>query len=138
MLFRPDGWHTAKTTTLACDSVDKVEWRTRHQGFGAKRIFRQFKHHPYRRSFSIIQVYLRRITATLPASVEKVSALLRNVNNIASWNRTVQVNDVVNSALIHALVCTGDPFVSGLRKAPVFLKITVPFWTCLESVDSST
>lgn len=55
--------------------MDKVEWR--HVGLGRKK----------RRLF--------RVTATLPASVEDIAEILRDVNGFANWNRTVQVKRLI-------------------------------------------
>jgi hypothetical protein len=69
------GWSPAKTTTLACDSVDKVEWRRRRTGGSHRK--------------SSGRVF--RVTATLPGPPERVAALIRDVNSVAKWNRTLQV-----------------------------------------------
>lgn len=69
------GWQPAKAMFLRSANLDKIEWRRRRTG-GSNR-----------KSSGIVY----RVTATLPSPKEKVVALLRDVNNIASWNRTLQV-----------------------------------------------
>ncbi len=69
------GWTSAKTATLACDHVDKVEYLRQRTGGSHRK--------------SSGKVF--RVTATLPGPVEKVAALIRDVNSVASWNRTLQV-----------------------------------------------
>ena len=69
------GWSPARAMFFRSPHVDKIEWRRRRTGGS------------HRKSSGIVY----RVTATLPGPKEKVVALLRDVNNIASWNRTLQV-----------------------------------------------
>ena len=71
------GWHPAKAMFLRSPHLDKIEWKRRRTGGSGSN----------RKSSGIVY----RVTATVPGPKEKVVALLRDVNNIASWNRTLQV-----------------------------------------------
>lgn len=87
------GWQPAKAMFLRSANLDKIEWRRRRTG-GSNR-----------KSSGIVY----RVTATLPSPKEKVVALLRDVNNIASWNRTLQVwysyiiFDILKEGLLQAV-----------------------------------
>lgn len=61
-------------------SLDKLEWRRRS-----------------RLTHKHTSGTLYRVTATLPGSVETVSALLRDFNRQASWNRVLQSTHVVEA-----------------------------------------
>ena len=60
-------------------SLDKLEWRRRSRG--------------NKKTSGTIY----RVTATLPGTLETVSALLRDVNNMGSWNQVFQSSHVVES-----------------------------------------
>ena len=73
------GWNPAKTSFLrSLTAVDRIEWRRKRTGGSGSN----------RRSSGMVY----RVTATLPGSKDNVAAILRDVNNMASWNRTLQVS----------------------------------------------
>ena len=67
------GWRQANAYFWRSKALDKLEWRRRSRG--------------NRKTSGTIY----RVTATVPGSIETVSALLRDVNSMASWNRVLQV-----------------------------------------------
>lgn len=93
LLNQVEGWQVCKATTLACDSVDKVEWRwNQEQGEAetqANDLWSRFMRKKRRKR----RVY--RVTATLPASVEQVSRLIRDVDQVSKWNKAIQAARIV-------------------------------------------
>ena len=75
------GWNLTTTSFLRSPTLDKLEWRRKRTSNGVGSAGGG------RRSSGIVY----RVTATLPGSKENVVALLKDVNNMASWNRTLQV-----------------------------------------------
>ena len=87
-------WVTSKATTLACDVIDKVEWRPSPR----KKTGLQVKeglhcHKPYQSHIFRFEMRRRiyRVTATMPGKVETVAALLRDVSNSGTWNKAIKV-----------------------------------------------
>ena len=80
------GWNLTTTSFLRSPTLDKLEWRRKRTSNGVGSAGGGGG--GTRRSSGIVY----RVTATLPASKENVVALLKDVNNIASWNRTLQVS----------------------------------------------
>ena len=78
------GWNLTTTSFLRSPTLDKLEWRRKRTSNG---VGSAGGGGGTRRSSGIVY----RVTATLPGSKENVVALLKDVNNMASWNRTLQV-----------------------------------------------
>lgn len=104
------GWQPAKAMFLRSTNLDKIEWRRRRTGGSSNR-----------KSSGIVY----RVTATLPSPKEKVVALLRDVNNIASWNRTLQVSCQIHAYAFRSVATFNPSFrLSGLSNT----------WTRIQSL----
>ena len=71
------------------ENIDKIEWRPSSRRRWWKK--RETEDLSCLSNSAMTSGRVFRVTATMPGPVEKVAALIRDVNGHGTWNRTLQV-----------------------------------------------